>query len=143
MRGKILAERRIRLLRASVLLGMQIRLVRVFQRFSRKLVRALMVLLFVSCGSHAVGMGGFEVQFSGSLMIFVVRSVVIAGGHSEFPYLIGLIVRFFRQFIGTIGILQRSLVVPVAGGILALFVVFRRGAVGFCRKFVLFRGLSV
>jgi hypothetical protein len=125
------------------LLRMPARLLRVLKCAPRKLMPGFVILLFMSFGRDAVSVRGFVVQLGGSLMILVVRSVVVSGGHSEFSYLTGLIMRLFSQRVSMIGILQRSFVMPVAGWIVAFFVVFRSSAMGLRRQFMLFGGFSM
>jgi len=54
----------------------------VLERLSRMLMSGQVILLSVLTGS-AVGVRGGIVQFGCSLMILVMRSVVIAGGHIQ------------------------------------------------------------
>ena len=57
-------------------------LFRVLERLPGMLVSGLMLLLSLLF-TGAVGMGGEVVQLGGALMIFVMGSVVVAGGHSQ------------------------------------------------------------
>jgi len=47
---------------------------------------------------------------------------------------------FLRELVSMIRILQRSLGMPGCGSVIALLVVFRRSAMGLCRKLVLLGG---
>lgn len=51
--------------------------------------------------------------------------------------------RFFREFPSTIGILQRSLCMPIAGWVVAFFVVFRSGAMRLRGELMLLGGFAV
>src|SRR5271157_1225124 len=60
------------------LLGMLVSLLGVFQSLPGALLPGLVVLLFMGLGGAAMSVGGLIVKFGRALMIFVVRSVVIA-----------------------------------------------------------------
>jgi len=62
------------------LLGMLVSLLGVFQSLPGALLPGLVVLLFMGLGA-AMSVGGLIVKFGRALMIFVVRSVVIASRH--------------------------------------------------------------
>lgn len=61
-------------------LAVLVSFVGMFERLARMLVPAQVILLSVLPG-HTVGVGGAVVQFGGSLVVLVVRSVVVTSGH--------------------------------------------------------------
>jgi hypothetical protein len=79
----------------------------------------------------AMGVGGEVMQFGSPLMIFVMGSVVIPGGHkSEGHDLPGFGVGFFGKLISAVRIFEGALGMPVTGLIVTLFVVFGSGPMG-------------
>ena len=63
------------------LLAMPMSLLRVLQSLPGALLSGLVILFFMGFRSATMSVGGTIVQLSGSLMIFVMRSVVIASRH--------------------------------------------------------------
>jgi hypothetical protein len=63
------------------LLGVLVGFRRMFQRLTGMFVPGLVVLLAMMLRSAAMGVRREIVQFGGSVMIFVVRSVVVTSGH--------------------------------------------------------------
>ena len=63
----------------GIVLGMD----RVFGRLSRMLVSCQMIPFSVFL-TNAMSMGADFLQFGGSLMVLVMRSVVVASGHTVF-----------------------------------------------------------
>ena len=89
-------------------LRMLMSVVRVLQSLPGVLVPAQVILLSMLLGDP-MGMRRGVVQFGGALVILVMRSVVIAGGHDlEAHDLPGLGVGFLGKLVGTLGILQSS-----------------------------------
>jgi hypothetical protein len=133
-----------------------VRLFRVLEGLPRTLVsrRVFLLPLFFT---GTMGVGGEVVQFSGPLMVFVMRSVVISSRHIEWTYrvdffgclplerfdLAGFGVGFLGKLIGAIGILKGAFRMPVTGLVVAFFVVLGSGAMGVGGKVVLFRGSPV
>jgi hypothetical protein len=60
------------------LFGMQISQLRMFQRLSGTLLAGLAILFFMGLRGAPMSVGGVVVQLSGSLVILVVRSIVVA-----------------------------------------------------------------
>jgi hypothetical protein len=52
-------------------------------------------------------------------------------------------VGFFGEFVGVIRVLQCSFRMPLSGFVVPFFIVFRGGAMGFRRKFMLLSGFPV
>ena len=95
------------------------------------------ILLSVLLGS-AMGMRGAVLQFICSLVILVVRSAVITGGHNlNRHYLPRFGVGFLCKFVSLIRVLQRSFRMPGRGCVIPFFVMFRRSTVLVGRKFML------
>jgi hypothetical protein len=133
-----------------------VRLFRVLEGLPRTLVsrRVFLLPLFFT---GTMGVGGKVVQFSGPLMVFVMRSVVISSRHIEWTYRVdffsclqlerfdlpGFGVGFLGKLIGAIGILKGAFRMPVTGLVVAFFVVLGSGAMGVSGKLVLFRGSPV
>ncbi len=70
------------LLRLLVKLGRSLKgISRMFQCLARSLLARQMFLLPMLLGGGAMGMCGAFVQFRGSLVIFIMRSIVIARRH--------------------------------------------------------------
>src|ERR1700722_15503542 len=107
------------------------------------LVSRQVLLLSVLLGS-AMGMSGDVVQFGGSLVVLVMRSVVISSGHNlESPYLPRLGVRFLGQFVSVIRVLKCSFGMPPSRLIIPFFVMFGGSTVGARRQLVPLGGLPV
>jgi hypothetical protein len=120
-----------------------VRLLGVLEGFPGMLV-SRQVFLFPLLLAGAVGMGGEVVQLGGSLMIFVMRSVVISCGHNLKSHdLPGFGMGFLRKFIGAIRIFKGSFRMPVSRLVIALLIVFGSGPMGVSRKLVLFRSSPV
>jgi hypothetical protein len=68
------------------LFGMLVGLPGVLKRPPGELLPCLVVLFLMSFRSATMSVGGTVVQLSGSLMIFVMRSVVITSRHLETHY---------------------------------------------------------
>jgi hypothetical protein len=62
-------------------LGMLVSLLGVFQSLPGALLPGFMILLLMGFGSAPMSVGGTIVQLSGSLMVFIMGSVVIASRH--------------------------------------------------------------
>jgi hypothetical protein len=77
------------------LLGMLVSLLGVLKSLSGALLPGLMILLLMGFRGTPMGVGGTIVQLGGALMIFVMRSVVIASRHLETSYPSRLVVDFF------------------------------------------------
>ncbi|MGA7239079.1 MAG: hypothetical protein WBY44_25585 [Bryobacteraceae bacterium] len=63
------------------LLAMHVSLPRVLQSLPGALVPSLVILFLRSFRGAAVSVSGYLVQFGGSLVILVMRSLVISSGH--------------------------------------------------------------
>jgi hypothetical protein len=63
------------------LLGMLVRFLGVLKSLPGALLPGLVILLLMGFGGATMSVGGTIVQLGGALMIFVVRSVVIASRH--------------------------------------------------------------
>jgi hypothetical protein len=63
------------------LLGMLVRFFGILESLPGALLPGLVILLLMGFGGAAMSVGGLIVQLGGALMIFVVRSVVIASRH--------------------------------------------------------------
>jgi len=106
------------------------------------------VFLFSPLFAGAVGVGRLIVQLGGALMVFIMRTVVMARGHMGYESLAGhnlpgFGVRFHSQLIGTIRICQGALRMPVTRLGVALFVMFGGGPMGVGREFMLFGGSTM
>jgi len=79
-----------------------VRLLGVFEGLPGMLVSGF-IFRFALLFPGAVGVGGKIVQFRGPLVIFVMGSVVVSGGHDlEGHDLPGLRVGFFGKLVGTV-----------------------------------------
>jgi hypothetical protein len=84
------------------------------------------------------------VQFSAAWMMLVACASAFSSRHDlKTPYLRRFVVRFCGKLVGAVGKLPRSFVMPVAGGVVALFVVLGSCAVGLGRKCVLLRSFPM
>jgi hypothetical protein len=102
-----------------------------------RLVILLSVLL-----SNNMGVRGAALQFVATLVIFVMRSVVIAFGHSSNSlHSPRFVAGFLCQLVSVIGIFHRALRMPALGRLIASFIVFSGSTMCLCRK-VMVRGGS-
>jgi len=72
------------------------------------LLPGLMILFLMGLRSATMRVGGTVVQLGGSLMIFVVGSVVITSRHLSAHYLPRLGMGFLGKLVSVIRVLQRS-----------------------------------
>jgi hypothetical protein len=108
--------------------GILMRLLGVLQGLAGVFMSRLVVLFVMGFRSIAMNVGGIVVQLRCPLMIFVVRSVVVASRHLETLHPARFVVSFLGELVSSIGIFQGPLRVPVAGLVIAFFVVFRGSA---------------
>jgi hypothetical protein len=116
----------------------------VLQRLPRPFPACQVILLSMLLLGTAVGVRGDVMEFRRALVIFIMRPVVIACGHKlETHNLSGLGVGFLGQFISTLRVFQRALIMPVPGLVIPFFVMLGSRAMGVCRPFVFFGRSSV
>jgi hypothetical protein len=109
-----------------------------------RMLRSGQVFLFPLLLGYPMGVGGFVVQFGSSLMVLVMGSVVITGGHNlKTHYLPRLCVGFLGQLVSAIRVLQCSFRMPISSFVIALFIMFGGGPMGVRREFVLLGGFPV
>jgi hypothetical protein len=109
----------------------------VLQRLSRVFMSCQVILFSALLVSGAMGVRGDVVKFRRPLVVFIMRSVVIASGHNLKTHdLPGFRMGFPGEFMGALRVLQGALSMPVSGRVIPFFVVLRSGAMGECRPFV-------
>jgi hypothetical protein len=121
----------VRRLRAMVNFGaLLMGIAGVLHALTGTLLPGQVILLPMLFTGGSMGVRGKVVQFGRALVIFVMRSVVITCGHKlKTPDLPGLRVGFLRKLVCTFGVLERTLGMPVSGGVVPFFVMLRGGTV--------------